>query len=71
MDTWTDVHSGCCLLSQKDSSLELILGHKSSGSLSGLNSGLKLRLLFAALLLVHGGNKEGKMLCTPSSEMGI
>lgn len=30
--THTRAHSGRCFLSQKDSSLELILGHKSSGS---------------------------------------
>lgn len=48
----TRAHSGRCLLSQEDSSLERILGHKSSGSLSSLKSGLKLHLLFTALLLV-------------------
>lgn len=69
--TDTHAHSGCCLLSQKDSSLEMILGHKSSGSLSGLNSVLKLHLIFTALFLVRAGNKEDKLFCTASSEVGI
>lgn len=55
MDAQTRTHaqSGRYVLSQKDSSLELILGHKPAGS--GPNSGLKLRLI-----LVHMGNEEDK-----------
>lgn len=69
--TRTHAYPGRCVLSQKNSSLVLILGHKSSGSLSGPNSGLKLRLLFTALLLVRVGNKEDKLFYTAFSEMGV
>lgn len=69
--TRTHACSGRCLLSQKDSSLELILGHKSSGVLLGLNSGLKLHFLFTALLLVCIGNKEDKLFYTASSKLGV
>lgn len=70
-DRRTHAHLGRCVLSRKNSSLVLILGHKSSGSLSGPNSGLKLRLLFTALLLVRVGNKEDKLFYTAFSEMGV
>lgn len=69
--TRTHVHPRRCVLSQKNSSLVPILGHKSSESLSGLSSGLKLHLLFTALLLVRVGNKEDKLFYTAFSEMGV
>lgn len=55
------------LLSEKDSNLELILGHKSSES---LNSGLELHLLFTALLLARVGN-EDELFYTAFSGMGV
>lgn len=63
--TCTRAHSGCHLLSQKDSSLELVLGHKSSES---LKSELEWNLLFTALLLV--GN-EDKLFYTAFSGTGV